>query len=139
MHIVLQDQSLYIVRFDKGEDLFLELPKFLAEAKITAAGFTGMGTCAGVELGFYNEFLKEYRKKPFMENMEIVSLIGNASMLGGKPVVHIHGSFSRNDFTLIAGHVFKLVVLATCEIYLSKMEGVAERKMNPAFNLNLLT
>lgn len=138
MKVALQDGRRFVLRLDKGEEFFIVLADFLSKNKITAASFNGIGSCSGVEIGFYNEFLKQYRRKPFFESFEIVSLTGNAGLEDGKPVIHAHGVFSRNTFDVIAGHVFKLDVGATCEIFLIKLEGALERKMNSDFNLNLL-
>jgi len=138
MKMILQDNRRYILRFDKGEEVFAGLAEFAAKNQIQAAVFWGIGTVSEAELGFYNSFLKQYRSKPMLENFEIISLIGNISMLDGKPSLHAHGSFGRTDFSVIGGHVFKLVTLATCEIFLIKLDGTLERKNNPELNLNLM-
>ena len=124
-------------RFDKGDEVFAGISKFMEEQKITACAFNGIGSTSEVELGYYNQHLKEYRKKPYLEELEVISLIGNGSMVEGKPAIHAHGMFGRNDFTTLGGHVFKLVTLVTCEIFLIKMDGNLERKNNPEWNLKL--
>jgi uncharacterized protein len=138
MKLVLQDNDRYILRFDKGEDAIAGIADFMTTQKITACTFTGLGSCTEVELGFYNPFLKEYRKKPFLENLEVIALTGNGSLLEGKVAVHAHGIFGTTEFLTIGGHVFRLMTSATCEVHLTKLAGVMERKNNPEFNLNLL-
>lgn len=138
MNISLQDSGRFVLRFDKGEEVVEALAQFLKQQNIQACAISGIGTADELELGFFNGHLKNYRRKPFLEELEIVSLIGNGGMSEGQPVIHMHGIFGRNDFSLLGGHVFKLVVLVTCEIFLTKLEGVLERKSNPDFNLNLL-
>jgi predicted DNA-binding protein with PD1-like motif len=137
MKIVLQDDRRYILRFDKGEEVVTGLQKFLSEQAMGPCAFFGVGACAEAELGYFNQHLKDYRKKLFIEDMEIIAFTGNGSLADGKPVIHAHGSFGRNDFTQIGGHIFKLTVSVTCEIFLIKLEGALERKLNPDFNLNL--
>lgn len=138
MKIVLQDNRRFVLRFDKGEEFFSVLTEFLKQNQISAASFTGIGTVSEVELGYYNAYLKQYRKKPVLENLEIVSLIGNTAMVESNPVIHCHGSFSRTDFSVVGGHVFKLTVLATCEIFLIKLDGEMKREDNAEFGLKLL-
>jgi predicted DNA-binding protein with PD1-like motif len=138
MKIILQDNNHFVLRFDKGEEIFAGLSDFALKNNVSAATFTGLGTCSMVEIGYFNPFLKEYRKKPYRENYEIVSLTGNLALLEGKPAIHAHGSFSATDFTMLGGHVFKIETLATCEIHLIKLDGKMERKNNPDYNLNLL-
>lgn len=138
MKIVLEDNRRYVLRFDKGESVLTEILNFSKKNHISAASFTGIGSASEIKLGYYNEFLKEYRSKPFVENFEIVSLIGNVSLSGEDLAVHAHGSFGRTDFSIIGGHVFGLTVLATCEIFLIKLDGSMERKENSDLKLNLL-
>ncbi|PIR96522.1 MAG: hypothetical protein COT92_00635 [Candidatus Doudnabacteria bacterium CG10_big_fil_rev_8_21_14_0_10_42_18] len=138
MKIILQDNRRYVLRFDKGDEVVSGIFKFMQEQQITACTFSGIGSALEVEFGYYNQHLKQYRKKPYVEEMEVVSLIGNGSIMEGKPAVHMHGIIGRLDFTLLGGHIFKLVTLATCEIFLIKLEGNLERKNNPEWNLNLL-
>jgi len=138
MKIILQDNRRYILRFDKDEEVVADLQKFLGEQAVGPCAFFGVGACAEAELGYFNRHLKDYRKKLFVEDMEIISFMGNGSLAEGKPVIHAHGSFGRNDFSIIGGHIFKLTVSVTCEIFLIKLEGSMERKLNSDFNLNLL-
>lgn len=138
MRIVLQDNRRFVLRFDKGEEVFEGLKQFLSQQAISACYFGGLGACNEIEMAFYNDHLKEYRKKPYWESFEIVSLTGNGALMAGTPVIHAHGVFARNDFTTLAGHVNKIVISATCEIFLIKLEGSMERKPDPETNLNLL-
>lgn len=139
MKVVIQDGNNFVLSFSKGEEVISELNNFLKTSKITACSFSGIGACSSVELGFFNIHIKDYRKKPFLEEMEIVSLNGNGGVKDGEPVIHTHGVFGKTDFTLIGGHVFKVVVSVTCEIYLTKLGGQLTRVNNSDYNLNLLS
>lgn len=139
MKAILQDKTKHILRLEKDEEVFAELIKYAQANNIAAAYFSAIGTCSAVELGFYNAFLKEYRRKPFLENLEIVSLSGNLGILSGQPVIHAHGVFSDNEFGTKGGHIFSVKVLATCEVYLDILNGTLTRTQDPVFNLNLLS
>lgn len=138
MKVIIQDSRRYIIRFDKGEDVIEGLAKFMKEQGVQACAFNGIGACETPELAFYNQHTKEYRKKIFLEEMEIVSLVGNGALKDGEPIIHAHGIFSKNDFTTVGGHVFKLPVTVTCEIFLIKLEGEIKRENNADLNLSLL-
>ncbi|MFA5991291.1 MAG: PPC domain-containing DNA-binding protein [Candidatus Doudnabacteria bacterium] len=138
MKVILQDQRRYILRFDQGEDIIAGTNQFLKDQQISACSISGIGSCSSIELGYYNSHLKEYRRKPFYEELEILSLIGNGALKDGEPFVHAHGIFSQTDFTVMGGHVFKAVVSATAEIFIIKLEGEIKRELNADFNLNLL-
>lgn len=140
MKLILQDGRRYILRFDKGEEVLAGLSHFMGEQNIKACSFSGIGSSSYVELGFFNAYLKNYRQKPFQENFEIISFSGTGGKLSqdGTTTIHSHGSFARNDFSTLSGHVFNMTVSATCEIFLIKLEGDLLREYNSDFNLNLL-
>ena len=138
MKTIIQDDRRFMLRFDKGDDVIAGIQDFMKAQNIYACVFFGIGACESVELGYFNTYLKDYRKKPYVEELEIASFSGNGALSDGQPAIHAHGVFSRNDFTSLAGHVFKLVVSVTCEIFLIKLDGALERKHNSDFNLNLL-
>lgn len=138
MKAILQENDKFILRFDKGEEVLEGLKNFMNQENISACSFYGIGACSEVDLGYFNEHLKGYHKKPYCENLEIVSFIGNGSISGGQPAIHAHGAFARHDFSTLAGHVFKLVVSVTCELLVVKFNGALARQANPDFNLNLL-
>jgi predicted DNA-binding protein with PD1-like motif len=138
MKIILQDKNQFVLRFDKDEEVLEGLQKFMKEQAVSACVFFGIGACSSVELGFYNAHLKDYRKKPYIDEMEIISFIGSGALLGDNVVLHAHGSFGDNTFSVVGGHVFKLTASVTCEIFLTKLDGALERIQNPDFNLNLL-
>jgi hypothetical protein len=138
MKIILQDADKFILRFDKDEEVFAGLMQFMKDQQITACAFRGIGACSSMELGYFNQHMKEYRRKPFLEDMEIISLIGTAGVSGAETVVHAHGLFGRNDFSSVGGHVFKMTISATCELFVTKLEGSMKREMNTDLNLNLL-
>src|SRR5690349_8599021 len=137
MKIILQDNNQFVLRFDKGEEVLAALTAFMKEQGVSGCTFSGIGAASEVELAFFNPFVKEYRNKPYVEELEIVSLTGNGSLKGGEPSVHMHGAFGRNDFTVLSGHVAKLIISVTCEIALTKLNGAMNREMNNDFNLNL--
>lgn len=138
MKTVLSGDAQSVIRFDKGEEVVQQLRAFLESQKLTACAISAIGSCSSVELGFYNEHLKDYRKKVFLENLEIASLSGTGGIAEGKPALHLHGVFGRNDFSLIGGHVFQLVAAATCEVVLTEFPGTLSRVLDPNWNLKLL-
>jgi predicted DNA-binding protein with PD1-like motif len=138
MKIILQEKNYFVLRFDKDEEVLEGLRKFMQEQAVSACAFFGVGACSSAELLHYNSHVKVYRSKPYFEDLEMVSFGGNGGVMDDKPILHVHGSFGRNDFTVIGGHVDKAVVSGTCEIFLTKLEGALERKQNQDLNLNLL-
>lgn len=138
MKVINKDNNNFVLRFDPGEELFASLGDFLNEQSIKATMLSGIGTCTQVELGYFNIDTKRYERHLVEEELEVLNISGNSATMEGKPVVHLHGSFSRRDLSVIGGHVFSMVVAATTELNLIKLEGDMRREKDEEFGLNLL-
>lgn len=129
----------YIVRLEKGEELIATLTKLVEDEKIPTCWISGLGASSSAELGFYDIDKQEYNWQTFDEPMEILALSGNISWLDAKPNLHIHGSFSKKDFSSVGGHIKELVVNGTCEIFLHKWDSDSlTRSLDSAVGINLL-
>lgn len=148
MKIILQGKNNYVLRFDAGEELIKELADFCLKEKINAGSLSGIGSAQNIIIAYYNLDTKQYEDATVERRLEIISLSGNIALLNdvprktssrGKPYAHIHGTFSDADMQPISGHVKKLIVSATCEIVLIKLEGEMRRAYDPKTGLNLLS
>jgi len=128
----------YFVRIDRGEEIVATLNRFLAERGVRCGALTGIGAVDSPELGLFTMKTKEYLRRRFEGEYEIVALTGNVSSLEGKPFAHLHGLFSDLHCQVVGGHVFEAVVGVTCEIDLAVYPGEMKRMRDPATSLNLL-
>lgn len=138
MKKILQESRRYILRFDLGEDVIDSLKNFCIEEKIGAGFFNGIGATSEIEIGFYDLKNKKYIDETIIKNMEIASFSGNFSVFENEPVIHAHGVFSDEKGICIGGHVKKMVVAATCEIFTIKLDTNIERIHNDDIGLNLM-
>src|SRR6185437_7805919 len=138
MKLIHQDNSHFVLRFDKDEEVIAGIAAFMQSQNIKACGFFSIGAASEIKLGYYNPHLKTYRDKPYVDDFEIISLNGNGATKDGQPAIHAHGQFGKNDFSVLGGHVFSIKVSVTCEVFLTKMEGEMKREKNPNFDLDLL-
>jgi predicted DNA-binding protein with PD1-like motif len=120
------------------EDVLSLLTKYCQETSITAGSFSALGAAKEVIIAYYNLDKKQYEDHMVHENVEILNLTGNISLMENKYIIHCHGVFGRKDCSTIGGHVKKLIVSATCEIILTKLEGTLERAFDEKTGLNLL-
>ena len=137
MKIIFETKKEIIVRLDYGEEMVFQLKKLSKEKKIFSAIFFGLGAGKEVELLWYDLTFKKYQKRIFQRNLEIVNLFGNISKKGKEIIIHAHGAFSTRDFRLIGGHINKLIIGATCELYLKKLEKSLKRSYSKEIGLNL--
>lgn len=138
MPTISKQQNKYLLRFDKGQELFQELIDFCEKNNINAGFFYGLGACQEVELAWYNLENKKYTNKIIKQKLEIISLFGNIAKLKNKLIIHAHSSFSNKNMQVLAGHLNKLVVAATCEIYLQVFDCEIQREYSQEIGLNLL-
>lgn len=138
MKVILQDKNVYILRFDTDEDVVKEIGKFCSEESIDAASFSAIGAAKQVALSYYNLQTKTYQDKTMSEDLEITGVLGNIVTMDGKVVVHAHGTFGKDTYEIIGGHVKELIVSATCEVILTKLEGFIEREYDEVTGLNLM-
>ena len=138
MEMIIENLSYYIIRLDYGEELREKLESFCREHDISAGWFNAFGACKDFEIGYYNLRDKKYETKIFNEDLEAASIIGNISILGGKPYMHAHGTFSRPSMEVIGGHIMKCTISGTLEIKLEKPDGIINRKLDDFTGLNLM-
>ena len=128
----------YLIRIDKGEKLIESIIKFCRDLRINSAWFSGIGSVSEIDLAYYRVDKKEYSRDKIEEPVEIVSLIGNVTMLDNKHVVHAHVVVSNAKMETYGGHVNEATVSGTCEIFLTDLKARIERKHREEIGLNLL-
>ena len=128
----------FILKLEKGEEIIATLSDFAQKEKIDGGFVYGIGTANNLTLGYYNADKKDYLKKAFQGDFEIVSLMGNISLLKGSPVAHIHMVISDSNFNCSAGHLFSGTIAATGEFVIHTTKSRMERVFDPQTSLNLL-
>ena len=106
------------LRFESGEALAESLVGWLGEQRIGYASMTGLGAVSGATVSYWNADAGEYERHVLDEQMEVVSLVGNATIKEGAPFTHIHVTLGRRDLSIIGGHLNDLVVHPNLEIWL---------------------
>jgi len=138
MKIILHEADKYVLRFNRGEEVLSALAGFCLAEGIEAASFQAIGACGEATVSFYNLREKKYEDSHLKENLEIINLTGNVSLLDSKPMVHAHVSLGDGNLQVKGGHAKKLVVSATCEMALQKIRGWIERRPDEETGLNLM-
>jgi len=138
MKLILKDAHRYVIRFDYDEEFISVFKDFCEKNGIVAGFFTGLGATSDVDLQSFDLDTKEYAKQNFKEIMEVVNLTGNISKKDAETIIHCHGSFGRENFETLSGHVSRLIVSATLEVHLTVLDGKMERKLDAFTSLNLM-
>ncbi len=121
-----------------GEELIAGFAAALTELKVGAGVFAGIGAVSEAEIGHFDPVSKEYHKETLSGAIEIVSLTGNVSRVeDGSVLVHAHAALSLKDMSMRGGHLFRAVIMPTCEISLRVLKGSIERRLIPELGLKL--
>ena len=79
---------------------------------------------------------KKYYANHFTGDMEIVSLTGTVSTMGGNYYAHLHMSAGDDKGHVFGGHLNRAVISATCEMVITVIEGQVDRRFNEEVGLN---
>lgn len=129
---------MYLLRFDRGEEVVAALATFAARERIGGAAFSAIGAAEKIVISFYSGRLKQYKDMVIKDELEIASLTGNIAWKDDEAVVHAHGVFSDRNMKSFGGHVKKCVVSFTYEVSVSVFNKKIERVHDPKTGLNLL-
>ena len=135
---VKQGEKGWSVRLDLDDPLFPSLEKIAAENEWESGFIWGLGALKNCELGFYHLHKKEYDRRMFKDEAELLSLVGNLAMLEGKPFFHLHAVLGGSDFKCFGGHLFSADVAVTCELFYTEQDFYAGRVQNDTIGLKHL-
>lgn len=135
---VKQGEKGWSVRLDLDEPLFQSLEKIAAEHEWESGFIWGLGALKNCELGFYHLHKKEYDRRMFKDEAELLSLVGNLAMVEGKPFFHLHAVLGGSDFKCFGGHLFSADVAVTCELFYTEQDFYAQRVHNDTIGLKHL-
>jgi predicted DNA-binding protein with PD1-like motif len=138
MPITHSENNSYTLNFQRGDEVISKLKEFLNSKNIKAGHISGLGAASRLVIAYYNLNTREYEKKEFAEEVEILSLNGNVGVKDGEIIVHMHGVFGRRDFTTFGGHIFEIVISGAGEIHLNAFSGEINRKYDDSTGLNLM-
>ena len=125
------------VSIDKGELVNQSLLNVAEKEGLNSGWVNGLGAISNIEIGYWDIEEKIYVKKTFDEDYELLSLIGNVSLVDNKPFIHTHISFSDTKFKVYGGHLFDAKVIAAAEFCIFTAEYHLHRKLNCDIGLSL--
>jgi len=136
-YFVSDDQ--YIVVLEKGELLLECLRDFAGQTGIKTAWIQGVGASIELEIGYYDLEQQTYRWHQFNGAYEITGLQGNVVRDDeNMPLFHLHGTFSDTECKVYGGHINRLVVGGTCELFVQPTAALLTRKTDENTGLRLL-
>jgi uncharacterized protein len=128
----------YQLVFEPRTEIMGALTDFVLRNNIKAAHYTALGACTDAVIGYYDPAVHDYRRTPYAQQMEIVSLIGDAAPTNGGAGLHAHIGLGLADGTMRGGHLFEAHAFPTLEMHLIASPTPITRKHDNSMNLELL-
>ena len=108
----------YQVRLETGEEIHNSISELINKLNLQGGIVMGIGALSSYSLGYYDIHKKEYIRKDYNENVELVSCIGNMAHKGDIKIAHLHATVSNVNMETQGGHLFEGIISATGEFSL---------------------
>ena len=129
--------NTYMVRIDLGEEIVESLKKLCGDEQILLGRVEAIGAADHAVIGVYDLAKKEYYPETIDEFMEIASLNGSITAMDGKPYIHLHATLADQRHGIHGGHVLEMRVGATCEMFITVLDGKVNRQKDEGLGINL--
>lgn len=132
-----KDQNKYFISLGKNEYVNQSLLDISNSENIKSGWISGVGAIYDIEVGYFDVEQKDYIRKKFSGDYELLSLSGNISIKEGNRFVHTHITFSDVNFNVFGGHLFDAKVAAAGEFLIDSCDIEIKRKHNENLGLHL--
>jgi hypothetical protein len=122
-HVQATIGPTHVLRPPAGSDLLNELQEFVRAEGINLAWISGIGGVAKAGIRYYDQTEKEWLDIEIHKELEVVSMLGNVSLLNGEPTVHAHITLSDEEGRCYGGHVATNTVVFNMEILMTTLSG----------------
>lgn len=130
--------EVFIIILETGDEIVSSLQTFARESEVQGGFFFGLGAAKNCTLGYYDISAGKYLKKNLPEAREIVSLLGDISLVNNAPFAHCHVQLGDAEMNVKGGHLFEGYISATCEIILFPSERSLERRKIPGKEFKMI-
>ena len=128
----------FVLRLDPGEEVISEIRRFCEEKDIEAGKVSGIGVLSGATLSYFDPQQGEFHHREISDYMEMISLLGNISVMDGAIYPHMHVTLSDANFKVIGGHLSAGEIGITGEIFIQPSGPKLERKQYQETGYRLL-
>ena len=133
----IKDSNKYYITLNKDEYVNESLLSVVNSQNIKSGWINGVGAICDIEVGYFDVKKKDYIRKIFSDDCELLSLSGNVSIKEGSKFIHTHITFSDIEFNVFGGHLFDAKVAAAGEFLIESCDFEIKRKYNANLGLHL--
>lgn len=115
--------TVHLIRLATGDDIVDAITRYAAEHEIGAAWFSYLGAVTTASLRYYDQEARQYRDFTIDSPLEVLSGVGNVSLLDSQPFVHTHAAFADDAGRAFGGHLNTGCIVWSLEIRLEQLFG----------------
>jgi len=131
-------QKTYAVILESDEEVMEQLIAFAKKEKVSISQFTAIGAFSETVVGFFDFSIKDYKKIPLKEQMEVLTLNGDITLFNDQYKIHAHVILGKEDGRAYGGHLLKATVHPTLEIILNESPAWLRRETDAETGLALI-
>jgi len=113
----------HIVKLEKDTDLLDSLTNYSKENNIQAAEINFIGAVQSAKVLYFNQEKKKYDEHIMDQPYEVLSGIGNISLLDDKPFVHVHVVLADSTGKAYGGHLDKGTKVWLIEAFIHEVDS----------------
>ena len=133
----IRSGDLIAVRVNWGEEIISCVKAVCEKEQVHFGSISGIGAVDHAVVGLYHVAEKRYASNTLDGELEMTSLLGNATEKDGQVYLHFHATFAGADGRVAGGHLNEARVSGTAEIFIHTAPGLIGRKADPVTGLNL--
>ncbi|MBN1216674.1 MAG: DNA-binding protein [Candidatus Lokiarchaeota archaeon] len=132
-------ERVIIAKLYPDEDIIDSLIKIVKKHNIKSGLINIIGALKKVTLGYFDITQKDYKFETIIDDVELLSCMGNISYKDEDPLIHLHIIVGRNDFSVNGGHLGQpSIISVTGEVYIYETSSKIKRLYNNQFKVSLL-
>ena len=112
-----------MLRLATGADLVEAITAYAADHRIQAATVEYLGAVRRAALRYYDQDAREYRDFVIDRHLEVLSGIGNISVLDDIPFLHTHMALADDVGAAFGGHVNVGTEVWAIEVRMQELDG----------------
>lgn len=126
-------------RLDVGDEISSSILAIAKKENISLASISGIGATDNADIGVFDMNTGTYDVHTYTGVHEITSLVGNLTTKDGEPYSHLHITLAGKDGSIVGGHLLRGVICLTAEIFITILNGHAERQLDSDLHINKIT
>lgn len=131
------EEHVYLVRFERGEELLDSLLTFCRSHDIKNSTLSALGALQDPTIAHYDIQTKQYNEKTLEGMFELTNLTGNIAIYENDIVAHCHITLSDQSMHAYGGHFVRGAVAGTVEMTITVCSTNFEKKMDEEIGLKL--